>query len=682
MTRHADARRALGQLAKAHGVQASYTDVEGKRRRAGSATLVGVLRALGAPLETERDAPAALRDHEAAMRTRALEPVTVAWDGRLPAVTVRTGPGAAHARVEIETEDGEHRGWDVTTRARRAVVQLEDRLPLGRHRLRVSAGEHTHEAWILAAPRQAYDPALRAWGVFAPVYALATSDRCVGGYRELHALARAVHSHGGDIAATLPMQAAFLDQPFELSPYAPASRLFWNELYVDAEALGAQPSVDQRAAMQACRAHDRIDYAAAARVQRALLQPLADRALSDAGNAAARAFANRDMVRDYARFRAVTDRQQSGWATWPQRLRAGTIRDGDYDAADARYHAFVQWAADVQLGAIAADEDAASMYLDMPLGVHGDSYDTWRYPELFASGASAGAPPDTLFRGGQDWGFPPMHPEAQRLDGYRYLSASLHAQLRFARLLRLDHVMSLYRLYWVPAGLPATEGVYVRYPEDELFATLTLESVRHHAVIVGEDLGTVPPAVRRRLTRHAIRRMHVMQYELGPDRMPQLGFTPERSVASLNTHDMPTFAGFWQGADLEDQRALELLDGPGERAAQENRAQLRRALARHLHLKPADSDADAPGAALDGLLERLAASPANVALVNLEDLWLEDRPQNVPGTTAETRPNWRRPLRYDFPDVLARDDVRARLARVNDARGRSTPRTARSQEPA
>ena len=677
MSRSSASRRALAQLAKAYRVQASYTDDQGRRQRASAESLVGVLRALGAPIESEDDANDALRVHQNEARTRALEPVTIAWDGRLPALSARAPGGAAQARIAVETEDGDCREWDVTTRGRRAAVQLDDRLPLGRHRLRVSVGDETHEAWILAAPRQAYAPTMNMWGVFAPVYALATADRCVGSYRELHALARGVRAAGGGIAATLPMLAAFLDQPFEPSPYAPASRLFWNELYVDADALGAKPDSEQRAALRACRAGDVIDYAAAARVQRALLQPIADRVLGEGGDAEARAWAARPDVRSYTRFRAVCERQRTGWQTWPARQRDGTIRDDDFDPADERYHAFVQWAAERQIRAIADDDNAAALYLDLPLGVHSESYDTWRYRHLFATGASAGAPPDALFRGGQDWGFPPLHPETQRADGYRYHAASLRTQLHAARLLRLDHVMSLYRLYWVPHGLPATEGAYVRYPEDELFATLNLESVRHHAAIVGEDLGTVPPAVRRRLGQHAIHRMHVVQYEVAPDRQPPLRPAPARSIASLNTHDMPTFAGFWQGTDVADQRDLGLLDDRGVTAARDDRAELRRALARHLHLKDAAAHADSPAAALDALLDQLAAGPANVVLLNLEDLWLETRPQNVPGTTAERRPNWRRPLRYTFPDVLDREDVRARFARVNAARA---PDTQHSQE--
>ena len=675
----AAARRALARLARAHGVLLSYTDDRGQRQRVSTDALIGVLRARGVQLEDVADAPAAWRSARAARADAPIEPVTVAWDGRLPTVPIRLAERATIVRSTLTTELGERRSWDVRPRGRTATITMTDPLPLGRHELAVEAGSERHRTWVISAPTHACDATQRAWGVFAPVYALASRGACTGDYEALHELARDVRARGGGVVATLPVLAAFLDRPFEPSPYAPASRLFWNELYVNGAEWGAQPDGQQRALLDACAAGESIDYAAAARVQRALLQPVADRLLGDNGDPDARAFAARDDVTAWARFRALCDRQGAGWHAWPARLRAGRVRAADVDAADARYHAFAQWAAQRQLGAIAADAGAAGLYLDMPLGVHPDGYDTWRFPELFARACSAGAPPDALFRGGQDWGFPPADPDAQRRDGYAYLSACLRHQLELCDMLRLDHVMSLYRLYWIGHGLPATEGAYVRYPEDELFAVLTLESLRHRVTIVGEDLGTVPAVVRRRLERHAIRRMFVVQYDVAADRDPPVRDAPVRSVASLNTHDMPTFAGFWAGHDITDQRELGLLDDAGEAAARTGRSQLRDALARHLQLAPDAASPDAPDGAFDALLARLARGSAQVVLVNLEDLWLEERPQNVPGTGPDVRPNWSRRFAHPFPDVLRHGPVATRLAQVAAAR-RSEPRLAQETE--
>src|SRR5690606_32969406 len=196
---------------------------------------------------------------------------------------------------------------------------------------------------------------------------------------------------------------------------------------------------------------------------------------------------------DYARFRAFCDRRREAWPEWPERLRQGELRDGDYAPEDYDYHLFAQWQADRQLGAVgtARHSGAACLYLDMPLGVNPAGYDAWRFRDLFAAGGSAGAPPDARFTGGQDWGFRPLVPHALRASRYAYIIETLRHHFRHAPMLRLDHVMSLYRLFWVPEGVGAKRGVYVRYPDDELFAILVLESARHNAVVIGEDLGTV-----------------------------------------------------------------------------------------------------------------------------------------------------------------------------------------------
>jgi 4-alpha-glucanotransferase len=230
-------------------------------------------------------------------------------------------------------------------------------------------------------------------------------------------------------------------------------------------------------------------------------------------------------------------------------------------------------------------------------------------------------------------------------------------------MLRLDHVMSLYRLFWVPAGMEATRGVYVRYPEDELFAVLVLESARHQAVVIGEDLGTVPDAVRRAMQKHHVQRMHVVQFEASAEHEVPVPAPPPDAVTSLNTHDMPTFAGFWRGSDIDDQLDLGLIDPAEHEHAHDSRAVLRRRLATLTHDTSAASAADVR----DGLLERLAASPARYVLVTLEDLWLEDRPQNVPGTSTE-RPNWQRRARRSLEDIIASNDVARTLLRVEAQR--------------
>jgi 4-alpha-glucanotransferase len=460
------------------------------------------------------------------------------------------------------------------------------------------------------------------------------------------------------------------------------SRLLWNELYVDPTRAPEYPrcpaaqDLVRSAAWQAEHAALRdaplVDYRRLAAHKRAVLAALARGLFAEPSSRTRdleRFLSLHPQVEDYARFRAAVERRGSTWPSWPEPLRAGCLRDGDYDVDASHYHAYVQWLAHEQLGALAdsARAASASLYLDLPLGVHADGYDTWRERDAFASGAAGGAPPDSFFTSGQNWGFPPLHPRKLREQGYRYVLACLRHHLRYAAILRLDHVMGLHRLYWVPAGLEATDGVYVRYPAEELYALLTLESQRHRAVIVGEDLGTVPRAVRAAMSRHGIHRMYVTQFEVAPDPDRPLAPVPRTAVASLNTHDMPTFAAFWQAHDVQDRQALGLLDAADAARERAQRGALRQALARYLAAGGWLGDSTDLPAALRACLRYLAASPARVVLLNLEDLWLEPEPQNVPGTWQE-RPNWRRKARYSLEEFAALPEVHDTLREIDRLR--------------
>jgi 4-alpha-glucanotransferase len=309
--------------------------------------------------------------------------------------------------------------------------------------------------------------------------------------------------------------------------------------------------------------------------------------------------------------------------------------------------------------------NAAKLYIDLPLGVDNNGYDIWRERALFAEGMAAGAPPDALFRGGQNWGFRPLIPGALRNSRYAYLIEVLQHHMRHAGALRIDHVMSLVRLYWVPSGYPATEGVYVRYPRDELLALLTLLSDRHGTVLIGEDLGTVPGEVRASMDRHGLLRMQVLQFELGGAALPR---SPRAVAASFGTHDTPTLAGFWRALDIDDQQQLGLLGESGAAAARAARARLRRRVCRALGL---DAHAAEEVAVLRGLMHHLASGRARLVLLALEDLWLEPLQQNVPGTCDE-RPNWRRRARFGFDAALERPEVIALLREVDRLRNKET----------
>jgi 4-alpha-glucanotransferase len=473
--------------------------------------------------------------------------------------------------------------------------------------------------------------------------------------------------------------------PFEYSPYVPASRLFLNELFIDLEAIPELAACQEalsllslpatRHAMAELAKAGLVDYRRQMALKRRVLEALAERFFEDAPAERRAAFEGfrRDnpAVEDYARFRAVTEHYGAPWQAWPEPARSGHPATEDVDPHAFRYHLYAQWIAHEQLTALArrARKAGGGLYLDMPLGVAGDGYDAWLHQGLFATEATGGAPPDAFFSKGQNWGFPPIHPERSRAEGHRYWIESIRRLARVAGALRIDHVMGLHRLYWIPQGMAATEGVYVRYPSEELYAILCLESARNRCRVIGENLGTVPPAVNAAMERHGMAGMHVLQFSVQPNGETAIDPPPPGSVASLNTHDMPTFAAWWAGHDLNMQLEMGLLSPDQHADARKHRDWTRDAmlyfLRRHELLA---KDDDSTGGVLEACLRWLAQSQAELVLINLEDLWLEKRPQNVPGTGPEERPNWRRRAALAFEDWTARPDCVRILAEIDALR--------------
>jgi 4-alpha-glucanotransferase len=485
--------------------------------------------------------------------------------------------------------------------------------------------------------------------------------------------------------STLPFLAAFLDEPFDPSPYAPVSRLLWNELYVDPTRTPEwESSLDARKLAQspqftrdldALRSSAHVDYRRLYARKREILKVLSDGVIkrpSTRRSELERFADSHPTLLDYARFRATVRYQQAPWPAWPSRLRNGNLRAGDYRQEDVRFHLYAQWLAHQQVHALSKKARGSGMglYLDLPLGVHPFGYDVWRGREIFARDVNVGAPPDPIFTSGQDWGFHPLHPERSRKQGHRYWIACIRHHLASAGLLRIDHVMGLHRLFWIPKSFDFKDGVYVRYPVEELYGVLCLESHRNRSIIVGENLGIVPKYVNRAMSRHNIQQMYLMQYSLRPDPERPMRPIPSGSVASLNTHDTPLFASFWQETDIEDRQDLGLLDRKGARREKRARKARKKALLDYLEKRgvprPNRTDRMEASTVLGACLARLRRSRAGIVLVNLEDLWLETEPQNVPGS-GERRSNWTRKLRYRFEELSLKDRVKELLELVDSA---------------
>lgn len=731
-----EASHALRELARAAGVEPAYRGWDGQPVVAGAGALRAVLAELGIAVDDPARIGLALAALERAQWSEVVPPVLIAWtdgggvggghgrkQGPLAVEVPLRGPADVDLPCELELvtergatarvsgrlfEAGAHgHAWPASLDGRvhclrRGRIEVPGD-EVGYHRLRWQVGSHFGESTVIVAPIRAWGApgdAPPRWGVFAPLYAARQAERgAVGDLELLTSLLRWVRGQGGHYVATLPLLAGFLDEPCHPSPYSPASRLFWNELYLapaDGGAGAAAVDAAERAAARArFGAGGPIDYRAEYRARRARLDREARAAWAEpARKAELIAAAESGSLLDYAVFRAIGERESAPWSAWPAAWRepppAVTRWDAlpaGVDVARVQSQVYGQWQAGRQLAALAAaGGDDGGLYLDLPVGVNADAYELWRRRDQFLLGLSAGAPPDALFLGGQDWGLPPVSPRASRHDGHRYLIACVRHHMSRARMLRVDHVMGLHRLYCVPRGFSAKEGVYLRYPAEELYAMLTVESHRHHCALVGEDLGTVPDEVRPTMRRHGLASLHVGEFNM-PAAIGERPATPTADqVASLDTHDTATFAGWWRGADIDDRRALGLITDAVVTRERTERAVTRAALLTWADWPPAGPEApgyaSSPGAAPGGIddaaacarvmtacTRALAASPAHVVLVTVEDLWLEPAPQNVPGTSEE-RPNWRRPWSHPVDAVLADRDLADALADVSARRPR------------
>lgn len=690
-----------------YGVQIAFYDVHHWRQEASDETLLAVLRALGAPIERMADAAAVLRARRLAEWTRMADPVAVAWDGRLDSVGLRVRLGRRTLKrvaARIALEEGGERSWewseDELSTAEETTIEgrpygviplpFRAQLPLGYHRMRIEWGSQGMEVLVIGAPMKADDwrdevPQPRTWGVFLPLYAAHTHQSWgAGDLGTLAAMLEWVTGLGGGAVAGLPLLPTFLDKPFCPSPYSPVSRLLWSEFYVDVlrspemarcpEAQAIMASVGFEGAVSKLRRSTLVDYRRQMALKRRILEALV-RTLFERGDDRREAF--EDFVRthphaaDYAAFRACMEKRDgAAWSSWPERLREGRLSPGDGSEEVRRYYLYAQWLAHEQISDLGglARRRGAGLFLDFPLGVHRNGYDVWRHQKIFIEGASAGAPPDAVFALGQNWGTPPLHPEALRESGYEYLIQCLRHHLGCAGILRMDHVMGLHRLWVIPEGLDASGGAYLRYPAEELYAVLSLEACRHRSLIVGEDLGTVPPEVRTAMARHGVYRTYVVQYEL--DSHPERMSTPTKHmVASVNTHDMPPFRLYWEGRDIEQRWRMGLFDSDDDlRAARAQRRVIRRSLRDSLQRRGLLERPKPPsGEVLRAILRFLGASAAPLVIVNIEDLWGETEPQNIPGTETD-RPNWRRKARWRFEDFRSLPPVTETLSELDRIR--------------
>jgi len=596
------------------GIDDSYHDARGVKHDLSRATRAALQAAMGVEPETAApplDEPDAVR------------------------VLLPGGDRALDGAADLVLEDGSSRPLDGA---------LPQELPFGYHRLYPRGGGET---LLVVSPGRCHLPDdLRAWGFAAQLYAARSrSSWGIGDLADLARLARWTRSLGGEVLMVNPLTAPTPVAPIEPSPYYPSSRRYRNPLFLRIDEVpgwsGLPAAVRERLtnAGTALNGGRQIDRDAIFRIKQEALEALF------AGFHGEQGFewfcaGEGQALTDFATYAALAERHGKDWRRWP----AGLSRPDGADiagfraseAARIRFHAWTQWLIDGQLAR--ASRDIAVIH-DLPIGLDVAGADAWCWQDLMARDVSVGAPADEFNANGQDWGLTPFIPGRLRAAHYRPFIETIRAMLRHAGGLRIDHVMGLFRLFWIPRALGAKGGAYVRSRADELLAIVALESLRAQAFIIGEDLGTVEAGVRERLAEQRMLSYRLAYFEPAPPRE-----FPELALSSVTTHDLPTIAGLWTGADLTALKGIGL--DPNEDGTRALRDKLRA-------LGDLEENASTE-AAIVATHRALAQAPSRILLATLDDAVAVPERPNVPGTVREW-PNWSLALPQPLEEIETMD---------------------------
>ena len=535
-------------------------------------------------------------------------------------------------------------------------------LPVGTYRLQlVDAASFTEEAPLMVAPPQAYGGDFdRCWLLAVQLYGVRSARNWgIGDFTDLEVVIVLAADLGAGGVGLNPLHALFDDRPGDCSPYSPNSRLFLNPLYIDVEKL---PGVSlERDAVAELRQGDIVDYAAVAKLKWQALRSAFEKFKADAGDREAfeefRAERGPALAR-FACFEVLRHKFQKPWWDWPEpwrqpdEARCAALRQGK-DSAAIEFVEFVQWIADRQLrhcrDLAAGLGMKVGLYLDVAVGVQSDGFDAWNEQAAISRHLAVGAPPDALNTAGQNWGLAGFNAAGLLMTSFAPFREMLRASMRYAGAIRLDHVLGLKRLYLVPHGFAADNGVYVQMPFEALLAATAQESVAHRCVVIGEDLGTVPEGFREQMADWGIWSYLVMMFERD-DRGAFRGLDhyAANALVTINTHDLSTYAGWRSFSDLKLKRSLGIDPGESDDARWHALTMLTDTL-RHHGIHRHD---------LYAVTEFLARTKSRLLAISLEDLLgVIDQP-NIPGTVDE-HPNWRRCLPLAVGDITAAIDAAA-----------------------
>ncbi len=680
---------ALRDLAQRAGIATEWYDFTGRHRMVSPEALRHILAALGLPCHTADDlhASSALLNRPPSLAT--LPPLLTAEVNK----ELWFAAGAADAvPVRLELEDGSRR--DVSLAANNGWLCVPAIETSGYHRLRFAERAIT----LAVAPARCrrvndIDPPARRWGMAAQVYGVRRNgDGGIGDAAGVAALAQAAARRGADALALSPLHALFTAEPVRFGPYSPSSRLFLNPLHAapalvlgETRVAAAIERAGVEVAFRRLESLDLIDWPDAAAAKLALLRALFETWEATADDTLRTDFAHftaegGDLLAQHAIFEALHAVQcASGlpdWRRWPDPLRdpaggavAAFAASHHHSVA---FHVFLQWLADRSLGAAQAASRQAGMRIgligDLAVGMDPSGSHAWSRQNDVMHGLAIGAPPDLFNQRGQEWGLAGFSPRALVEGGFAPFLATLRAVLRNAGGVRIDHAMGLTRLWLVPQGASPADGAYLSYPFTDLLRLLVLESHRHDAVVVGEDLGTVPEGFREAWEAAGAHGIRVMWFERDEHGFKHPSRWDAAAVATTSTHDLPTVAGWWRGSDITTRVACgQLAEGQSETGLQAERAADRAELWRTFEQGRDAPPPDDPQPVVDAALGFVARTPSPLCLFPVEDvLGLQEQP-NLPGTTDQ-HPNWRRRLPGQADTLLDAPHVVARLQMVEKVR--------------
>lgn len=680
---------ALDQAAALWGIEPQFWDIWGNLHHTSAGTKQAILQAMGVATDTAAHLREAIGERRRREQSRLVPPCAVLSENARPRQIAINNAAGAMLEVEIAHEDGTLDRYTCPTAT--ASLPIPENLPLGYYDVAVAVpGRPPERMRLILTPDRAWEPeGLRAAGVAVSLYGVRSRRNWgCGDFRDLRDLVDwAAAETGAAFIGLNPLHAIHNRRPFNTSPYLPNSIFYQNFIYLDIEAiedfqnsrraqrLWRAPEVQRQ--LEALREAENVEYeevhACKLRfLKLAFLEFLPHRRSVPAFQA----FVERegDLLDRFATYCALDEHLHKRdpslwiWTDWPEAYRdPGSPAVAQFRKRHWRavlFHKYAQWQIDRQLAAAqeyARERLSIGLYHDLALATDRYGSDLWAHRPFFVAGCRVGSPPDGFSPKGQDWAFPPPHSDRHYETGYRLFADSIRNNTRHGGALRLDHVMRFFRLYWIPDGADATAGAYVRDRHEDYIRILALESVRRKVIVVGEDLGTVEPAVRETLARFGILSYRLFYFERD-ERGAFRSFQdyPASALVSTTTHDLPTLAGFWVNEDIEARHRLGLLqDEAGYRAQLADRARDKQAmldLLRGLNLLPAHfprNALDVPeltGELHNAVIGFLASSPSRLLLVNQEDLTKEVKQQNLPGTTWQY-PNWSRKMKFTLEQL-------------------------------